>query len=340
MNRAALVEQLPQTLKETDFDWLGTKYRGKVRDTYRQGDRLVLVTTDRLSAFDHVLTTIPFKGEVLNRISAFWFEKTKHVVKNHVLDVPDPNVTVARASQPFAIEVVIRGYLTGSLWRDYQKDPKTAYGITFDPGLKKDQAFEKALITPSTKEAYGKHDEPISEAELVSRGLVSARDWAKITEAARAIFAEGQRWARAQGLILVDTKYEFGKVGDEIILIDEIHTPDSSRYWVADEYDARFAQGRRPEDARQGEHPAVADPRARVLRPGHPAADPRRRAGRPREQVRRRVREDHRLAARAPPRRRDRPGAQEPRASAPALTRRRRPRSARRRPAPSARARG
>lgn len=243
MNREALVAQLPLTLEETDFSWLGKKYRGKVRDTYQKGDRLVLVTTDRLSAFDHVLTTIPFKGEVLNRISAFWFEKTRHVVKNHVLDVPDANVTVARACEPFAIEVVIRGYLTGSLWRDFQKSPSTPYGISFDPAMKKDQAFEKPLLTPSTKEQYGKHDEPISEKDLVARGLVSERDWARISEAARGLFAEGQQWARSRGLILVDTKYEFGKVGDELVLIDELHTPDSSRYWVADEYDQRFASG-------------------------------------------------------------------------------------------------
>lgn len=247
MNRTARAEalhrQLPLTLGETDFPWLGTKYRGKVRDTYRQDDRLVLVTSDRLSAFDHVLTTIPFKGEVLNRVSAFWFEKTKHVVPNHLIDLPDPNVTIARAATPFAIEVVIRGYLTGSLWRDYEKDRSTAYGITFDAGLKKDQSFETPLITPSTKEEYGKHDAPISEAELITRGLVTRRDWDRIAEAARGLFAEGQRWAKTRGLILVDTKYEFGKVGDELVLIDEVHTPDSSRYWVAEEYEARFARG-------------------------------------------------------------------------------------------------
>lgn len=238
-----ITAQLPHTLERTDFPSLGQKYQGKVRDTYRQGDRLVLVTTDRLSAFDHVLTTIPFKGEVLNRLAQFWFEKTKHVVKNHVLDVPDPNVTVARRCEPVPIEVVIRGYLTGSLWRDYEKGAHTAYGVPFPQGMKKDQRFNQPVITPSTKEALGKHDEPISEAELLARGLASKRDWERITEAARGLFEEGQRWARSRGLILVDTKYEFGKVGDELYVIDEIHTPDSSRYWVADEYDRRFAAG-------------------------------------------------------------------------------------------------
>ncbi|MBZ4418290.1 phosphoribosylaminoimidazolesuccinocarboxamide synthase [Myxococcus sp. RHSTA-1-4] len=243
MDTSALHAQLSLTLKQTDLPSLGQHYRGKVRETYRQGDRLILVTTDRLSAFDHILTTIPFKGEVLNRLSAFWFERTKHICPNHVLDVPDPNVTVARACQPFTIEVVVRGYLTGSLWRDYQKGAHTAYGLPFPEGMRKDAAFPEPIITPSTKAEYGQHDEPISEKELLARGLASARDWARITEAAKGLFLEGQKWARTRGLILVDTKYEFGKVGDTLYVIDEMHTPDSSRYWVADEYEARFARG-------------------------------------------------------------------------------------------------
>ncbi len=243
MNSSALHAQLSLTLRQVDLPGLGQHYHGKVRDTYRQGDRLVLVTTDRLSAFDHVLTTLPFKGEVLNRLAAFWFERTKHICPNHVLDVPDPNVMVARACEPFAVEVVVRGYLTGSLWRDYQKGTHTAYGLPFPQGLRKDEAFPQPIITPSTKAEYGQHDEPISEKELLSRNLASARDWARITEAALGLFQEGQKWARTRGLILVDTKYEFGKVGDELYVIDEMHTPDSSRYWVADEYEARFARG-------------------------------------------------------------------------------------------------
>ncbi|MFB1481425.1 phosphoribosylaminoimidazolesuccinocarboxamide synthase [Corallococcus sp. RDP092CA] len=243
MNTSALHAQLTHTLRQTDLPSLGTPYKGKVRDTYRKGDTLILVTSDRLSAFDHVLTTIPFKGEVLNRLAAFWFDRTKHIVPNHVLDVPDPNVTVARACQPFSVEVVVRGYLTGSLWRDYEKGTHTAYGVPFAEGLRKDSAFETPILTPSTKAEYGQHDEPISEAELLSRGLATPRDWARITEAARGLFLEGQKWARTRGLILVDTKYEFGKVGDELYVIDEMHTPDSSRYWVADEYASRFAKG-------------------------------------------------------------------------------------------------
>lgn len=243
MNTSALHAQLSQTLRQTQFPSLGTRYQGKVRDTYRKGDRLFLITTDRLSAFDHVLTTLPFKGQVLNSLATFWFAKTKHIVPNHVLEVPDPNVTVARACEPFALEMVVRGYLTGSLWRDYQKGTHTAYGLPFPTGLRKDEAFPEPIITPSTKAQYGQHDEPISEKELLARGLASARDWARLSEAAKALFTEGQRWARTRGLILVDTKYEFGKVGDDLYVIDEMHTPDSSRYWVADEYEARFAQG-------------------------------------------------------------------------------------------------
>jgi len=242
MSDARLREQLPHTLKATDFPALGVRYQGKVRDTYRQGDRLVLITTDRLSAFDHVLTTIPFKGDLLNQLAHFWFEKTKHVVKNHVIDMPDPCVTVAKRAEPFPIEFVVRGYITGSLWRDYEakRDP---YELHLPPGVKKDQAFPRPVLTPSTKEQLGKHDEPVSEAEVLRRKLVAPKDWAKAKEAALALFAEGQKQAKARGLILVDTKYEFGLVKGELVLIDEMHTPDSSRYWVASEYAGRFERG-------------------------------------------------------------------------------------------------
>lgn len=237
-----LSQQLPFTLRGTDFPALGQKYEGKVRDTYRQGERLVLITTDRLSAFDHVLTTLPFKGDLLNTLAQFWFEQTKGVVPNHVVDVPDPCVTVAKVARPLPIEFVVRGYLTGSLWRDYEsgKDP---YELKLPAGLKKDSKFPTPLLTPSTKAPKGVHDEPLSEAEVARRGLVPAKEWAQAREAALALFAKGQEVARARDLILVDTKYEFGFVGGALTVIDEIHTPDSSRYWVASEYDARFAKG-------------------------------------------------------------------------------------------------
>ncbi len=242
MPDARLTAQLPFTLSSTDFPALGQKYQGKVRDTYAKEDRLVLITTDRLSAFDHVLTTLPFKGDLLNTLAHFWFQKTAHVVKNHVLDMPDPCVIVGRRAEPFKVEFVVRGFLTGSLWRDYEagRDP---YGIALPPGLKKDQQFERAMITPSTKAPIGQHDEPLSEQAVVERGLLSARDWARAKEAALGLFAEGQRQAAAQGLLLVDTKYEFGLIGSELVVIDEMHTPDSSRFWVAEGAAERFARG-------------------------------------------------------------------------------------------------
>jgi phosphoribosylaminoimidazole-succinocarboxamide synthase len=237
--------QIPHTLREADFPGLGELYRGKVRDNFSKGGRIVMVTTDRLSAFDRVLTTIPFKGEVLNRITAFWFEKTKDVAPNHLLEVPDPSVLVVRKLRPLSLEMVVRGYLTGSLWRDFQAGRGAkAYGIELDPGMKKDQQFEKPILTPSTKEDVGKHDLPISPAELVARGSVTQRQWDEIARYALALFAKGQEWARTRGLILVDTKYEFGvDEGGKIFLIDEIHTPDSSRYWIAEGSEERFRKG-------------------------------------------------------------------------------------------------
>lgn len=237
-----LFQQLTHTLSRTDFGALGEKYQGKVRDTYRQGDRLVLITTDRLSAFDHVLTTLPFKGELLNTLASFWFKKTAHVVKNHIIDVPDPCVTVARRAEPFAIEFVVRGYLTGSLWRDYEagRDP---YGLHLPAGLKRDSKFPAPILTPSTKAPIGQHDEPLSEAQVLERGLVSARDWQRSKEAALGLFAVGTSQAASQGLLFVDTKYEFGRIGDELVVIDEMHTPDSSRFWKAQGYETRLAAG-------------------------------------------------------------------------------------------------
>src|SRR5256712_1203503 len=171
-----LKAQLPYTLREADFPALGELYRGKVRDNYSRGDRIVMITSDRLSAFDRVLTTIPFKGEILNRLTVFWFDKTKDVAPNHILDVPDPSVLVVRRLQPLAVEMVVRGYLTGSLWRDYQagKGAK-AYGIDLPEGMRKDQRFEKPILTPSTKEQGGKHDEPGSPGGLGSRGGIKRK---------------------------------------------------------------------------------------------------------------------------------------------------------------------
>jgi phosphoribosylaminoimidazole-succinocarboxamide synthase len=243
MTDEMLRAQLPHTLQRIDLQGLGELYRGKVRDNYSRGDRIVMITTDRVSAFDHVLGTIPFKGEVLSRLTAFWFEKVKDLAPTHVVDQPDPSVMVVKRAKALPIEIVIRGHLTGSLWRDYQAGKAGAYGIPWPAGLRKDQAFDRPVITPSTKAEYGKHDEPISEAEILKQGLVSPELWNEATSIARRLFQRGQEWARSRGLILVDTKYEMGTVDGKLTVIDEIHTPDSSRYWLAGGYEERFAKG-------------------------------------------------------------------------------------------------
>jgi len=238
-----LREQLSHTLRQFDAPALGDLYRGKVRDNYSRGDRIVMVTTDRISAFDHVLGTIPFKGEVLSRLTRFWFEKVKDIAPTHILDNPDPSVMVVKRAQPLPVEIIIRGYITGSLWRDYVAGKAGAYGIAWPQGLRKDQRFHLPVITPSTKAQYGKHDEPISEQEIIAKGLVHAEIWKEAVEIARALFLRGQEWAASRGLILVDTKYEMGMADGKLVVIDEIHTPDSSRYWVAEGYDQRLAAG-------------------------------------------------------------------------------------------------
>ena len=235
--------QLAHTLQKFDAPALGELYRGKVRDNYSRGDRIVMVTTDRISAFDHVLGTIPFKGEVLSRLTRFWFDQVKDIAPTHILDNPDPSVMVVKRAQPFPVEIIIRGYITGSLWRDYQSGTAGAYGIAWPNGLRKDQRFEKPVVTPSTKAEYGKHDEPISEAEILAKRIVAPEVWREATALAERLFARGQEWARSRGLILVDTKYEMGIAEGKLVVIDEIHTPDSSRYWVADGYPDRFAKG-------------------------------------------------------------------------------------------------
>src|SRR6266568_151617 len=235
--------QLAHTLRDFDAPGLGTLYRGKVRDNYSQGDRIVMVTTDRVSAFDHVLGTIPFKGEVLSRLTLFWFDQVKDIAPTHVLSSPDPSVMVVKRAQPLPVEIVIRGYITGSLWRDYQAGKAGAYGIQWPVGLTRDQRLPAPVITPSTKAEYGKHDEPISETEILKQGLVSPQVWKEATALTYRLFARGQERAKRQGLILVDTKYEMGIADGKLVVIDEIHTPDSSRYWVEGSYAGRLARG-------------------------------------------------------------------------------------------------
>jgi len=236
-------EQLPYTLDVFEGGDLGERYKGKVRENFYMGDEIIMVTTDRVSAFDHVLGTIPFKGQILTEIANFWFEKTKHIAPNHIISSPDPQVLVARRAETLPVEVIVRGYITGSLWREYEQGINGQYGFLLPEGLKKDQKFDTPILTPSTKAEYGMHDEPIARKDIVS-GLVDEKIYAQAEVYALKLFAAGQEWASKQGLILVDTKYEFGMVDDELIVIDEIHTPDSSRYWIASEYEKRFNEGK------------------------------------------------------------------------------------------------
>jgi phosphoribosylaminoimidazole-succinocarboxamide synthase len=226
-------------------------YRGKVRDVLGSGDRVMLVASDRISAFDRVLSTVPWKGEILSRISAWWFENTADLVPNHLLSPAelgglDPlaatgRALAARRCDMAPVELVVRGYLTGSAWRDYQAG-RSVSGISLPSGLRYCQAFPSPLITPSTKEASG-HDLPMSPAEIVSSGRVDADLWDRIEKAALTLFRRGQELAAERGLILVDTKYEFGLSNGKLLVADEIHTPDSSRYWYATDYPGRYASG-------------------------------------------------------------------------------------------------
>lgn len=246
----SIKQALDHCLTQTHFD-VGKKYQGKVRDTYDLGDKLMLVTTDRQSAFDRVLASVPFKGQVLNLTSAWWFENTEHIIANHVIAIPDPNVTIAKKCSVFPVEFVVRAYVTGttstSLWTQYNSGVRNYCGNALPEGLRKNQRLEKPILTPTTKDE--KHDKPVSAEEIVRSGLMTAKDWEIASAAAMRLFQFGVETAAKHGLILVDTKYEFGK--DEqgnILLIDEIHTPDSSRYWLADSYEQRFAHQQEPEN--------------------------------------------------------------------------------------------
>ena len=238
-----ITTQLDKTLNNSiaDLDNLGRHYRGKVRDNYYFDNQILMVTSDRVSAFDHVLGTIPFKGQILSEIASFWFDKTKEIVPNHFIKSIDPQVLLVKEAKPLPVEVIVRRYITGSLWRDYENSKHHVYDLDFGDNLKKNQRFSSAMITPSTKEDYGKHDMPISRKEIINQKLVDKEIYEKAEEYALALFSEGEKWAKKQGLILVDTKYEFGLVDGELIVIDEIHTPDSSRYWIESEYEKRFA---------------------------------------------------------------------------------------------------
>ena len=247
---ATLRAQLGRTLDVTPFHSVGgrrlERYDGKVRDCLIDVERRerILIITDRLSAFDAVVGTIPFKGQVLNQLAQFWFDRTASIAPNHALRVPDPNVLVARECDPLPVELVMRAYLTGvtstSIWKAYEAGARTFCGHRLPEGMRKNQPLPQAILTPSTKAAKGDHDVSVSRDELLAMGRISP-----------ALFAAGQRHAAARGLILADTKYEIGldrsrPEGDQLVVIDEIHTPDSSRYWYSDDYEARLARGEEP----------------------------------------------------------------------------------------------
>lgn len=232
-------------IKETNFKFEGQTgfYRGKVRDVYYFGDIMAMVATDRISAFDVVLPkAIPDKGRVLNQIAAINLNATKELVPNWVISTPDPNVTIGFKCETFPVEMVVRGYLAGHAWREYKAGKRTLCGVSLPEGLKENDKFPQPIITPTTKAKVG-HDEDISREEILSRGLVSKSDYETLEKYTLTLFAKGTELAAERGLILVDTKYEFGKQGDKIYLIDEVHTPDSSRYFYADGYAERQQKG-------------------------------------------------------------------------------------------------
>ena len=232
-------KQLDNTLEKLNLNISDDFYSGRVRENYYKGDQIVMVTSDRVSAFDHILGTIPFKGQILNEIACFWFEKTKDIIPNHFISSPDEQVLVTKKAKTLPVEVIVRQYITGSLWREYKEGINGQYGFMLPDDLVENQKFDKPILTPSTKAEYGLHDEPISREKIVD-SLVDEDVYSKAEQYALKLFDVGQQWANKMGLILVDTKYEFGIYEGELIVIDEIHTPDSSRYWVADEYEDRF----------------------------------------------------------------------------------------------------
>jgi phosphoribosylaminoimidazole-succinocarboxamide synthase len=245
---------LSRTLDSSDLPGLGARYEGKVRDSYSRpadGHRLMVVT-DRISAFDRILGTLPFKGQVLNRLAAWWFERTAAVVPNHFVGVPDPNVLECVECTPILVEMVVRAYVTGatatSIWTHYEKGAREFCGHVLPEGLKKNQKLPKPILTPATKAPKGEHDVSGSRADILATGNVSAKDFDEAAEMAFRLFEEGSRICAERGLILVDTKYEFGRdKSGKLLVIDEIHTPDSSRFWRSATYEERFARGEDPE---------------------------------------------------------------------------------------------
>lgn len=237
---------LPRALESTDCLWLGERYQGKVRDSYKRGRERILIATDRLSAFDRIIGTVPGKGQVLTAMAQYWFERTGTLIENHIIAMPDPCVMVVHDLSIIPVEVVVRGYVAGSAWRDYQAG-RPVSGVRLPPGLKEFDQLPEPIVTPYTKAPVGEHDLPISELELVQRGLVAPVVWEQIRDVALALFSLGSQELASRGLLFVDTKYEFGLLEGRVVLADEIHTLDSSRFWVAESYENRRLQGEAPE---------------------------------------------------------------------------------------------
>ncbi len=253
IDTATLRAALAHPLEGVDLPGLGTFYRGKVRDNYTTSDgRRILVTTDRISAFDRVLGTLPLKGQVLSQLAVWWFEHTREVAPSHLLSAPDPNVMIAVECEPLPVEVVVRAYLTGvtstSIWTAYARGDRVFCGHALPDGLRKNDPLPAPIVTPSTKAPKGGHDVSVSALDLVSRGVISEADMDAVSALALALFAHGSAHCARQGLIMADTKYEFGRAPDgRIVVMDEMHTPDSSRFWFAEGYPARLGAGQEPE---------------------------------------------------------------------------------------------
>ncbi|TFH17530.1 MAG: phosphoribosylaminoimidazolesuccinocarboxamide synthase [Lentisphaerales bacterium] len=241
-----LTEKLQDVLEQIDLKGLGEAIRGKVRDSYLCDGKRIMITSDRLSAFDCIIGTIPLKGQVLTQIAAFWFEKTADIVPSHLIEVPDPNVMVVAECEQLKLEFVVRGYITGvtktSAWYNYEKGIRNFCGNALPEGLRKNQKLESPILTPTTK--LEKHDRPVSREEAISEGLIDAETFDKAAGICFSLFQRGQEHAASRGMILVDTKYELGIRDGELVVSDEIHTPDSSRYWYADTYDDLFRSGK------------------------------------------------------------------------------------------------
>ncbi|HWY79601.1 MAG TPA: phosphoribosylaminoimidazolesuccinocarboxamide synthase [Candidatus Sulfotelmatobacter sp.] len=249
-----ILSAIPKALQTIDLPNLGKKHQGKVRDIYILPKNRVTITTDRQSAFDVILGTIPFKGAVLNQLAAFWFEKTKDIIPNHMIAIPDPNVLISNNCEPIPVEIVVRGYLSGvtktSIWYSYEKGEREIYGMKFPDGMKKNQKLPHPIITPTTHPLPGsnKHDERLTREEIIKQKIVTPKIYKQMEEAALALFDFGSKWCKKHKLILVDTKYEFGLCDGKLMLMDEIHTPDSSRFWIAETYNKQLKHGKEPEN--------------------------------------------------------------------------------------------